>query len=68
MRFAGRIFKSGKHWAVEVPILNVVSQGPTKKEAYEMIADAIESLVNKKGFKLDVFPGKGSISKSDLSM
>jgi len=35
-----------------------------------MIADAIESLVNKKGFKVDVFSGKGEyfeIGSPDLS-
>jgi predicted RNase H-like HicB family nuclease len=59
MRFAGRVFKSGRYWAIEVPVLTVVSQGRTKKEAYEMIADAIETLVNKPGFKIHLFPGKG---------
>ena len=69
MRFSGRVFKSGKYWAVEVPILDVVTQGETKIEAYEMIADAIEILVNKNGFEIDVFPGKGDyfeISSSDV--
>ena len=59
MRFAGKVFKSGRHWAIEVPILSVVTQGHTKKEAFEMIADAIEVLVNKPGFEARVFPGKG---------
>ena len=59
MRFVGRVFKVGRLWAIEVTILDVVTQGRTKKEAYEMIADAIESLVNRKGFRVDVFPGKG---------
>jgi predicted RNase H-like HicB family nuclease/DNA-binding XRE family transcriptional regulator len=59
MRFAGHVFRSGRYWAIEVPILSVVSQGRSKKDAYEMIADAIESLVNKKGFNIEVFPGKG---------
>jgi len=70
MRLAGRVFKVGKFWAIEVPILGVVTQGYTKKEAYEMIADAIESLVNKKGFKVEVFPGKGDyfeLGSHDLS-
>jgi DNA-binding XRE family transcriptional regulator len=70
MRLAGRVFKVGKFWAIEVPILGVVTQGYTKKEAYEMIADAIESLVNKKGFKVEVFPGKGEyfeLGSPDLS-
>jgi predicted RNase H-like HicB family nuclease len=71
MRFMGRIFKADKFWAIEVPILGVVTQGYTKKEAYEMIADAIESLVNKEGFKIKVFPGKGEyfeISSSDQAI
>lgn len=59
MRFAGRVFKEGRYWAIEVPILGIVTQGRTKKEAFEMIADAIESLVNKSGFRIDVFTGKG---------
>jgi len=58
MRFAGRVFKEGRYWAIEVPILGIVTQGRTKKEAFEMIADAIESLVNKPEFKLDVFARK----------
>ncbi|MCK4681908.1 type II toxin-antitoxin system HicB family antitoxin [Candidatus Bipolaricaulota bacterium] len=59
MRFEGRVFKSGQYWAIEVPILSVVTQGQTKKEAFEMIADAIEVLVNKPAFEVRVFPGKG---------
>ena len=59
MRFEGRVFKVGRYWAVEVPILGVVTQGRTRKEALEMIADAIEALVNRPAFKIEVFPGKG---------
>jgi len=59
MRFAGRVYKSGRFWAVEVPILDVVTQGRSKKEALEMIADAVEMLVDRKGFKVKVFPGQG---------
>lgn len=56
MRFAGRMFKCGSQWAVEVPILDVVTQGRSKRDAYEMIADAVESLVGRKGFSIKVFP------------
>ena len=65
MRFAGRVIKIGRYWAIEVPILGVVTQGRTKKEAYEMVADAIESVVNKKDFKVDVHPGKGEYFEVD---
>ncbi len=60
MRFAGRVVKSGRYWAVVVPILDVATQGRSKKEALEMIADAVKSLVNKPGFRALVFPGSGS--------
>jgi DNA-binding transcriptional regulator YiaG len=59
MRFAGRVFRVAPYWAVEVPILEVVSQGRTRKDALAMIADAVESLANEPGFTLSVFPGKG---------
>jgi hypothetical protein len=32
MRFEGRVFKLGHHWAVEVAILGVVSQGRTRSD------------------------------------
>jgi DNA-binding transcriptional regulator YiaG len=59
MRLAGRLFKVGRYWAVEVPMLGVVTQGRTRKEAFEMIADAIEALANKRAFRVEVFPGDG---------
>ena len=59
MRFAGRVFKDGKYWSIRVPMLNVTTQGLTKKDAYHMIAEAIELHVDKRGFKVDVYPGKG---------
>jgi len=60
MRFIGRVFKTGRYWAIEVPILDVYTQGCTKKEAYQMIADAIETLVDRDGFTVNVYPGKGA--------
>ncbi|MCJ7580441.1 MAG: helix-turn-helix domain-containing protein [Candidatus Aminicenantes bacterium] len=70
MRLAGRVFKSGKHWAIEVPILGLTTQGHSKKDAFCMISDALESLVNKNDFKVDVYPGKNSyfeISSKDVA-
>lgn len=52
----GKIWKDGKFWLVEVPSLDIMSQGHTKAEAYEMIADAIETHVHADGFKVDVIP------------
>jgi len=58
MRFSGKIYKDGKFWLAEVPILDLMTQGRTKKEAYDMVADMLESLVNKEGFKIEVYKGK----------
>ncbi len=57
MRFAGRAFRSGRFWAVEVPILDVATQGRSLEEAHKMIADAIEALANRPGLKVNIFSG-----------
>ncbi len=47
MELEGKVWKDGKDpgWLVEVPYLNVMTQGATKKEALFMIADAIKLLM-----------------------
>jgi predicted RNase H-like HicB family nuclease len=64
MRFKGRLWKDGGFWLVEVPALDVMTQGRTKREAVEMVADAIEGYVDRRGFKVDVFQG----SNGDLEV
>jgi hypothetical protein len=59
MRFEGRLLKQGKWWAIEVPMLGVFTQGRSKREAYEMIKDAVELLADTPGFRVDVYPGVG---------
>jgi hypothetical protein len=61
MRLEGRVWKDGSHWLVEVPMLDVMTQGRTRKEALLMIADAIEGLANRKGFKATVYPAGGEV-------
>jgi hypothetical protein len=58
MRFSGKIYKDTKFWLAEIPILDLMTQGRTKKEAYEMVADMLESLVNKAGFRIEIYKGK----------
>ena len=41
-----------------MPIRDAMSQGRTKKEALEMAADLVESLVNKPEFKAQVHSGR----------
>ena len=59
MRFEGRVFKTGKWWAIEVPVLGVYTQARTKRGAYEMVKEAIEDLANIEGFEVNVYPGHG---------
>lgn len=58
MRFYGKVYKDGKFWLAEVPILDVMTQGHTRKEAFAMVADLLETLVNRSGFSVTVHPGK----------
>jgi DNA-binding XRE family transcriptional regulator len=58
MRFCGNVFKDGKFWLAEVPILDAMTQGRTRKEAFIMVKDLLESLVNRPGFSVIVHPGR----------
>lgn len=41
MELEGRIWKNRNHWLVEVPSLNIMTQGETREEALFMVKDAI---------------------------
>lgn len=56
--FNGKIWKEDKFWLVKIPALNVMTQGRSKKNAIFMIKDAVEELVNEKGFHVKVVPAK----------
>ena len=58
MRFSGKIYKDGKFWLAEIPILDAMTQGHTKKEAFEMAVDMVKSMVNKEGFQVQIYKGK----------
>lgn len=57
MRLAGRIWKEGRHWLVEVPMLDAMTQGRTRPEAFRMVADLVATMADKKGFEVRVYPG-----------
>lgn len=67
MEFEGKIWKSKKHWLVEVPSLNTMTQGKTRKEALFMIEDAILEYINyffegeADGFKVQINDYKKSV-------
>ena len=68
MRFAGRIYRDGKFWLAEIPILDTMTQGYTRKETFEMVADLVEPLADQDGFSVTVHAGKNGtfeVSSSD---
>jgi len=45
MEFEGTVWKEGRFWLIEIPALDVMTQGKTKKEALKMAQDATAGLV-----------------------
>lgn len=54
MKMTGKIWKDGKDWLAECEVADVMTQGTTRVDACMMLQDAIESLVNREGFKVTV--------------
>ena len=60
MELEGKLWKNGNFWLIEVPAIEVMTQGKTREEALKMVGDAIEGLVecyfpeDTKGFKVNV--------------
>jgi hypothetical protein len=55
MRFEGKVVRDGKWWLAEIPLLDAMTQGRTRKEALEMAADWLETMVDRKDFQATVF-------------
>ena len=55
-RLSGRLFKDGKYWLAELPSLDVMTQGKTRRDAYAMVKDLLETLVDVPGFSAHVTP------------
>ncbi len=54
MRFSGKVYRDESFWLAEVPVLEAITQGRTRKEALEMIEDWFISMVNLPGFSVTV--------------
>ncbi len=54
MNLEGRIWKSltSRYWLVEVPDLDIVTEGTSRRDAADMLRDAVESLVNRSRFRV----------------
>jgi predicted RNase H-like HicB family nuclease/DNA-binding XRE family transcriptional regulator len=70
MRFAGRLVKDGRWWLAEIPMLDALTQGRTRREALEMVKDWLETAVNRGDFEATVHDnGRGDfeVSGSDAT-
>ena len=56
MRFEGKLTREGRWWLAEIPLLDAMTQGRTRAEAFEMIADWLETMVDRRGFRAEVHP------------
>jgi predicted RNase H-like HicB family nuclease len=70
MRFEGTVVRDGRFWLAEIPLLDAMTQGRTRTEALAMIADWLETMVNRHDFKAAVHPRGRSefeVSGNDVS-
>ena len=75
MRFAGKLVKDGRWWLAEIPMLDAMTQGRTRREALKMVKDWIETAVNRDDFCAEVhekgrseFEVSGSDAKSMVAL
>jgi DNA-binding XRE family transcriptional regulator len=54
MRFAGRLVRDGRWWLAEIPMLDALTQGRTRRQALEMVKDWLETAVNRGDFQATV--------------
>ncbi len=52
--FRGKVYKEGKFWIIEVQDLDIMTQGRTKDEAYDMLEDLLKTASRREGFKADI--------------
>jgi hypothetical protein len=60
MRVAGNVYKVGRWWAVEIPLLRLHSQGRTRADALAMAVDAVRMTLDRPDLPLIIHPGKGN--------
>lgn len=68
MRFQGEVYKDGSWWLAEVAVFDAMTQGRTRKEALEMVADWFRTMVGRRGFPVAVHSvgaGEFEVGSSD---
>lgn len=54
MRFHGKSYKDGKHWLVEAPVFDAMTQGRSRDEALAMIKDWFVAMLDEPDLSLRV--------------
>jgi hypothetical protein len=54
MHFPGKLQRDGKQWLAEVPVFDAMTQGRTRAEALDMIADWFATMVERRDFTVRV--------------
>lgn len=60
MRFPGRLQRDGQYWLAEVPVFDAMTQGRTRAEALDMIADWFAAMVGRPRFAVRVVNVRGT--------
>ena|SRR5580704_5665600 len=60
MMIEGRVWKEDKYWLAEIPLLDYLTQGRTRKEAFDMAKDIVLTGVDKEGFEISLVKGKNN--------
>lgn len=55
MRFQGRLYRDSIYWIAEVPVFDAQTQGRTRKEALDMIADWFVTMVHRQHFSVRIY-------------
>ncbi len=59
MLFHGKVQRDGKHWLAEVPVFDAMTQGRTRAEALEMVADWFSTMIERSRGSVRVVNVKG---------
>ncbi|MBF0492649.1 MAG: helix-turn-helix transcriptional regulator [Deltaproteobacteria bacterium] len=69
MFFKGQVWKDDKFWIIELPCLEISTQGKSLKDALSMMEDAVKCHVDKSGFKVKASLLKSkNVQKRDFSL
>jgi len=59
MRILGHLTRDGRHWLAELPALNGMTQGRSRKQVVAMAGDWVASLINSDAVTVQADPGPG---------